>query len=131
MIQVVCGIIFKNEKVLICQRKLSKSQGGLWEFPGGKVENNESNTKTLKRELIEELNLSVNNLKYFTSNIHKYDKVKIELIAYTCEYVKSEIIMREHENHEWKHISEISIINLSPADIPILKELKKAKVNNT
>ena len=45
MIEVVAGIIYKNNKFLIAQRNLKKDQGGLWEFPGGKVEKNESYEK--------------------------------------------------------------------------------------
>ncbi|MGJ1538181.1 NUDIX domain-containing protein [Sphingobacterium multivorum] len=53
LITVVCGIIFKDDLVLICRRKAEKSLGGYWEFPGGKVEDGESNEESLLRELIE------------------------------------------------------------------------------
>ena len=54
MIEVVAGIIYKNNKFLIAQRNLKKSQGAFWEFPGGKVEAGETCEEALKREIKEE-----------------------------------------------------------------------------
>lgn len=53
LITVVCGIIFKDDLVLICRRKAEKSLGGYWEFPGGKIEDSESNEESLLRKLIQ------------------------------------------------------------------------------
>ena len=55
MIRVVCGIIYKDDKILLTRRKKGKSLEGFWEFPGGKVEKEETDTVALKRELKEEL----------------------------------------------------------------------------
>jgi len=70
-IKVVCGIIFKNDLVLICRRKPEKSLGGDWEFPGGKVKASESYEESLRRELIEELNLTIKIKRHFRSAIHR------------------------------------------------------------
>jgi len=59
MIEVVAGVIYKNNKFLIAQRNLKKAQGGLWEFPGGKVEKNESYESALIREIKEEIGIDV------------------------------------------------------------------------
>ena len=59
MIRVVCGIIFKDDKILLTRRKKGKSLEGFWEFPGGKVEKEETDTIALKRELKEELGLEI------------------------------------------------------------------------
>jgi len=64
MIEVVAGIIYKEDKILIAQRNLKKAQGGLWEFPGGKVENNETHEQALKREIKEEFNADIQVDKY-------------------------------------------------------------------
>ena len=64
MIEVVAGIIYKDNKFLIAQRNLNKAQGGLWEFPGGKVEKNESYERALKREIKEELNADIEVIEY-------------------------------------------------------------------
>ncbi|MEM1136969.1 MAG: NUDIX domain-containing protein, partial [Bacteroidota bacterium] len=57
--QVVAGVIFKDEQLLVCRRNKGKKQAGLWEFPGGKVEENESHSEALIREIKEELNLDI------------------------------------------------------------------------
>lgn len=60
MIQVVCGILIWNDKVLIGKRKSNnKNHAGKWEFPGGKVEDGESQWEAIKREFVEELNIEI------------------------------------------------------------------------
>ena len=71
MIEVVAGIIYNNEnKFLVAQRNLKKDQGGLWEFPGGKVEKEESYQEALKREIKEEFNADIEVMEYIGENIH-------------------------------------------------------------
>ena len=59
MIEVVAAIIYKDDKFLIAQRNLKKSQGGLWEFPGGKIEPGETREDALKREIYEEFRAEI------------------------------------------------------------------------
>ena len=59
MIEVVAAIIYKDNKFLIAQRNLKKSQGGLWEFPGGKIEHGETREEALKREIYEEFHAEI------------------------------------------------------------------------
>ena len=59
MIEVVAAVIFKGDKFMIAQRNLKKSQGGLWEFPGGKVESGETRREALKREIYEEFRAEI------------------------------------------------------------------------
>jgi 8-oxo-dGTP diphosphatase len=122
-IKVVCGIIFNEEKILICRRKPTKSFGGYWEFPGGKIEKGESEELSLIRELKEELGIKVENITYFKSNIHDHGSFIIELIAYKCRFIKTAFKLADHDLTEWINIQELDKWNLSPADIPIAKEL--------
>ena len=70
MIKVVCGIIYKDRKIFIARRKPHKSMGGLWEFPGGKIEEGEEYADSLKRELQEELEMQVEVNDFLMENIH-------------------------------------------------------------
>ncbi|MFA4979209.1 MAG: NUDIX domain-containing protein [Sphingobacterium sp.] len=95
LITVVCGIIFKNNFVLICRRKPEKSLGGYWEFPGGKVEDGESDEESLRRELI----------------------------SFVCETENIASESTDHDQLEWVKVSDLLSWKLAPADIPIAKEL--------
>ncbi|MCS4168549.1 (deoxy)nucleoside triphosphate pyrophosphohydrolase [Sphingobacterium sp. BIGb0116] len=123
LITVVCGIVFKDDLVLICRRKPEKSLGGYWEFPGGKVEDGESNEESLLRELIEELNLKVKIKQHFFDTVHQYDNGAIGLISFICETENIASESTDHDQLEWVKISDLLNWKLAPADIPIAKEL--------
>jgi len=98
MIEVVAAVMYKEEKFLIAQRNFQKSQGGLWEFPGGKVEPGETYMEALKREIKEELDGELDNITYLGEHIHKYPDKQIKLIYFTCNLV-SDIYLKEHEDY--------------------------------
>ncbi|QRY56389.1 NUDIX hydrolase [Sphingobacterium siyangense] len=123
LITVVCGIIFKDDLVLICRRKPEKSLGGYWEFPGGKVEDGESKEESLLRELIEELNLKVKIKQHFFDTVHHYENGAIELISFICETENIASESTDHDQLEWVNVSDLLGWELAPADIPIAKEL--------
>jgi 8-oxo-dGTP diphosphatase len=123
IIKVVCGVIFNENKVFICRRKPTKSLGGYWEFPGGKIENGETNELSLSRELLEELGMKVEIKNFFRTNIHDYGKFKIELISYKCNFIEANFELTDHDTFEWVNIENLNNWNLAPADIPIANEL--------
>lgn len=125
--KVVCGILFKDDLVLICRRKPEKSLGGYWEFPGGKVEDGESYEESLLRELIEELNLKVEIKQHFFDTVHHYDKGSIELISFICESEDIATESTDHDRLEWVNVDDLLNWKLAPADIPIAKELIEEK----
>ncbi|WP_333888144.1 (deoxy)nucleoside triphosphate pyrophosphohydrolase [Sphingobacterium siyangense] len=132
IIKVVCGIIFKDDLVLICRRKPEKSLGGYWEFPGGKIEDSESYEESLLRELIEELNLKVEIKEHFFDTVHHYDDGAIELISFICETSGTVVESTDHDLVEWVKVSDLLNWKLAPADIPIAKELiEKLKTGNS
>ncbi|NLY49272.1 MAG: (deoxy)nucleoside triphosphate pyrophosphohydrolase [Clostridiales bacterium] len=85
-IKVVAGVIIKNNKVLITRRAPKENFGGGWEFPGGKIEANETPEECLARELKEELNVNISVGKLCTEVYHIYNDISICLIAYYCLY---------------------------------------------
>ncbi len=101
MIEVVAGIIYKNNRFLIAQRNLNKSQGGLWEFPGGKVEKDESYERALIREIKEELNADIEVNEYIGESIYQYPEKDIKLIFYKAKLLSDRIELLEHESYKW------------------------------
>lgn len=128
-IKVVCGLIYDKDKIFICRRKAEKSLGGFWEFPGGKVELNESHEESLRRELKEELDMSVEILKHFKTVQHDYEKFEIELISFICNFKSSQYLMTDHDAYEWVNTSDLLNWELAPADIPIAKALIKNMIS--
>jgi 8-oxo-dGTP diphosphatase len=119
-IRVVCGIIFDNEKVFIYRRKQGKSLAGYWEFPGGKIEGNESFEQALKRDLQEELEMEVVIKDFIGQFNYNYGKFEIELYGYESHLINYNGKLTDHDSYEWIDISKLYKYNLAPADIPLI-----------
>lgn len=132
LIHVVAAIIQKNEKVLITRRAAHKSLAGYWEFPGGKVDDNEEPKVALAREIQEELGIIVEVREFVESSIHRYDFGTIQLDGYTCKLVenKTEISSTDHDLLRWCSIEELENYDFAPADIPIVKKLAVENISN-
>ena len=116
MIEVVAGVIYKDNKFLIAQRNLKKDQGGLWEFPGGKVERNESYKSALIREIKEELNANIKVNEYLGESIHHYPEKDIKLIFYKANLLSEQVELLEHENCQWITKEEKDKFEFAEAD---------------
>lgn len=127
MIRVVCGIVYNNEKIFLCRRNVNKHLAGFWEFPGGKIENNESPEEALHRELSEELGMTVSVLGYLGSNQHQYSSNKIKLIAYNCLFIDATLNLIDHDQCKWVLPSDLKNYQIAPADIPLIKLIIEKK----
>jgi len=121
MIKVVCGIIFHDDKVFVCRRKEGKLLSGFWEFPGGKMEEGESQQEALIRELKEELEMEVSIDSFLGRAIHDYGSFKIELIGYNCSLINYAGKLSDHDAYKWITPKDLLTIKLAQADIPIAK----------
>ena len=125
MINVVAAIIKNGEgKILITQRNLKKSQGGLWEFPGGKIEKGETREKAIIREIKEELTIEINVESYLGEKVFEYPEKSINLIALNCRVKSGNIYLTEHEEARWVEKEELNSFEFAPADIFIVKKLQ-------
>jgi 8-oxo-dGTP diphosphatase len=123
LIKVTCAILLDSGKVLCAQRSENMDLPLKWEFPGGKIEENESAEDCLKREILEELNIEIEVLEPFESNIHQYGPAKkIELIPFLCCYKKGNIILKEHKSYCWKETENLGELDWAAADIPIVQD---------
>ena len=119
MIEVVAGVIYKEDKFLIAQRNLKKAQGGLWEFPGGKVEENETHEEALKREIKEEFNADIRVDKYIGENVHHYPEKDIKLVFYKATLLSKKIDLLEHEDYRWITKEDKDNFEFAGADVKV------------
>ena len=98
---VVAAIIKKDNLYLIAQRNKNKYMGLTWEFPGGKVESNETFHEALSREIQEELNIQINVHEKIAEEKYKDDQIDIILHYYLCSEKSGTTILNEHENIAW------------------------------
>ena len=98
---VVAAIIKKDNLYLIVQRNRNKYMGLKWEFPGGKVEPNETFHEALSREIREELNININVYEKIAEEKYKDDQIDIILHYYLCSEKSGTTRLNEHENIAW------------------------------
>lgn len=127
MIEVVAGIIYKSDKFLIAQRNRKKTQGGLWEFPGGKIETGETPEKALIREIKEEFNVDIKVDKYIGETIHHYPEKNIKLIFYKATILSEKIELLEHEDARWITQNEKENFEFAGADKVVFEWIEKNK----
>jgi len=126
MIEVTCAIVEYNSKVLVAQRSEKMALPLKWEFPGGKIEKDETAEACLIREILEELHINIKITKQLNSNTHQYSETKIiKLIPFICELVSGDIKLTEHANFLWLSKNELVTVDWAEADIPILNEYLK------
>ncbi len=123
IIKVTAAILEKDGKIIIAQRKINDHLSGMWEFPGGKIEPGETPEQCLGRELMEEFDIDVNIGEYLGSNIHHYDHISIELMAYRASWVSGIITMNDHNAYRWVTIEQLDTFDFAPADIPFVDML--------
>ena len=98
---VVAAIIKKNNYYLIAKRNKNKHFGLKWEFPGGKVEINETYSEALSREIKEELDISIKINEKIAEEKYRDEKIDIILHYYLCSYLGGNIKLNEHEDFAW------------------------------
>jgi A/G-specific adenine glycosylase len=121
---IAVGIVFKNSHVLITRRRPAGLLGGLWEFPGGKVQGGETAERACVREIKEELNLSVEIIGFLTRIKHAYTHFRIVMDVFRCRYLSGEVLLKGPIDYRWITIDEIDQYPFPGANhkfIPLLK----------
>ena len=126
-LEVVAAIIFIKNKILVTQRKFNKNTAFSYkyEFPGGKVENNEDKITALKRELMEELNLKITSFKHFTSYNYSYDINEIKLNFFLSNITELKITLKVHESYKLVTVEQLSQLDWLAADYRAIEMLQK------
>tara|TARA_B100000676_G_C17993753_1_gene796497 strand:- start:541 stop:969 length:429 start_codon:yes stop_codon:yes gene_type:complete len=123
-INVAAGLVFRDGRLLITQRKPDSHLGGLWEFPGGKLEPGESFNEALARELREELGIEVEPGEVVESISHDYPDKSVHLEFIRCDWLANE--PEPHDCHDlaWVTRSGLDDYEFPAADARLLKMLK-------
>ena len=122
---VVGGLIYQNEKILICQRKEEGDHPLKWEFPGGKLKDNENNQEALKRELKEELSIEINEMIYFDEYLYEYKKLSkiLKLVFFQVFQFEGKIQNKVHQQLKWIDISKLGDYDFLEGDLQIINKL--------
>lgn len=122
---VVAALIKKNDKYLIAKRATGDSSVlGKWEFPGGKVENNENDERAIKREIKEELDIDIKAIQCLVTKTYEYPLKTITIKLYECEYIKGDIRLKDHSEYRYVKKNDLLKYDLCPADIELAAYVK-------
>ena len=126
IIHVVVGVLLNgNHEVLIALRPAASHQGGLWEFPGGKVEEGESVECALNREFEEELGISVQACTELTQVKHEYADKSVMLDVWRIEKFSGIPQGREGQVIEWRALSKLRAVDFPKANERIIRILNR------
>lgn len=126
VLNVACAIILKGEKILAAKRSKTMSLPFKWEFPGGKINDNESEEECIHRELQEELNIKVKIIGKLKNHFYDYGDTKINLIPFLVKYHEGNINLTEHSEAKWFSKKELAELDWANADIAILRDFLTA-----
>lgn len=120
--RVVAAVVTREGRYLICQRPAHKRHGGLWEFPGGKVEPGESDADALRRELREELGVAISSVG--PELFHRADNNSPFLIAFIAVTITGDPLCHEHTALAWSTPPEMAAVALAPTDAAFAAHLR-------
>ncbi len=122
---VTAAVIRHKGRILIAQRPFGGRLGGLWEFPGGKVEPGETLSQCLRREIKEELGIRVRVGKPITSIDHAYTHFKMTLYAFECEFLSGQPQALQVEDFRWVRMAELEKYAFAKTDLKIIEVIKR------
>jgi 8-oxo-dGTP diphosphatase len=125
LLVVAVALIDADNRVLIAQRPKHKQLGGLWEFPGGKLDPGERPEAALIRELDEELGITVKEacLAPLTFASHAYEDFHLLMPLYVCRRWEGQVRPREGQELAWVRANKLRDYPMPPADLPLIPPL--------
>lgn len=124
-IEVAAAVIKDNDKFLCAQRKDHKFEylAFKFEFPGGKIEANETSEACLRREIKEELNTSIHSISFLVDVYHDYPDFSVHITFFECAIDKSKITLLDHKKIVWKSAKDLKTLDWAEADLPVVNLL--------
>jgi len=126
-IEVVAAVIQHQNKILAVQRGPAKYAyiSEKWEFPGGKMEAEETEEQTIIREIREELDMQIAVKAKLLTVEHSYPDFHLTMHTYLCETELNEPTLTEHIDFKWLSLAELKVLDWAGADVPIVEALIK------
>lgn len=123
---VAVALVDRDGKVLLAQRPPGKKMAGLWEFPGGKIEQGETPEAALVRELHEELGIDTKTscLAPLTFASHTYDDFHLFMPVFVCRVWKGVVTSKEGQAFAWVYPKDFNLYPMPPADVPLIPILR-------
>lgn len=122
-VHVAVGVVLRDGQVFLTRRHQDAHQGGKWEFPGGKVENNETVAQALSRELNEEISIDVLACTPFMEITHDYGDKKVKLDIFLVEQFNGEPNSAEGNEQQWCNIKSLADLDFPAANGVIVEKL--------
>ena len=129
IVEVVAAAIIEDNKVFVCCRPEGKYLAGYYEFPGGKIEANETHYEALKREIKEELNTLIDIKRLLMKIEYDYPEFHLIMHLYECSVLEGKLELMEHSDSQWIDIDELDKVKFVPADKEIIEKLPKIYLN--
>jgi len=125
MFIVTAAVMVRNGKVLIAQRKAGSHMEFCWEFPGGKLEPDETPEECIVREIKEELDLDIEVKDIYKVVKFKYEEKDILLLCYLCKILSGKGKTLECNDFKWVERDKLSEYEFVPADLPIVEKIMR------
>lgn len=121
-IEVVAAVITDGKSIFATQRGYGEFKGG-WEFPGGKIENNETPEEALIREIKEELDADITIRSFIRTIQHTYPEFHLTMHCYLCSLASDHMVLKEHDAVRWLTRDNIDAVAWLPADLEIIPDI--------
>ncbi len=127
----VAVIVNHREEILIDKRLPTGVMANLWEFPGGKIEANESVTDCVRREILEELGVTVKIDRHLIDITHNYPQFQVTLYVYLCHIIEGKPQPIECAEIKWVKVSQLNTFTFPEANQAIITALEKTDLKIT
>lgn len=124
----VVGAVIVSDHRILCAQRATGPLAGMWEFPGGKVETDETPAEALEREVTEELGCQISVGDRITTTQHEYDFALVTLTTFYCQLLAGVPELTEHQAVRWLPAADLSRLDWAPADIPAVQLIEATYV---